>query len=118
MKPPVHECAAVVAATIPDAMVLPIDVRFIQEVQLPVHDGLACPKHNIFDLNPGSWLAMEEKSRLHFEIRRLLRVNDATWRCHPLTQVLQLEDGCRNDEQQLVVKHLCGTHHLLGFLVW
>jgi len=35
--------AALVAAVIPDAMLLPIEVTFVQEVQLPVHDGLACP---------------------------------------------------------------------------
>ena len=71
-----------VAAALPDAMLLPIDVRFVQEVQLPVHDGLACPKHAISDLNAGSLLAMEETSRLYFEGRRLLPMNYATWCCH------------------------------------
>ena len=47
-----------VAAFIPDATLLPIDVSFVQEVQLSVHDGLACPKHALSDSNP----AMEEKS--------------------------------------------------------
>jgi hypothetical protein len=99
-------------------MLLPIDVSFVQEVQLPVHDGLVCPKHALSDLNPGSWLVMEETSRLHFEGRRLLPMNDATWCCHLWTQVLQLVGVCRNEEQQLVVRHLWCTDHLLGFLVW
>ena len=71
-----------VAAASPDVVLLLIDVRFIHEVQLPVHDGLTCPKHALTDSNPGSWLAMEEKSRLHFEGRRLVPLNDAAWRCH------------------------------------
>ena len=71
-----------VAAAIPDAMLLPNDVRFIHEVQLLVNDGLKCPKHALTDSNPSSWLAMEEKPRLHFEGRRLVPFNDAAWRCH------------------------------------
>jgi hypothetical protein len=75
--------AAVVAAAIPDAMLLPINVSFVQEVQLPVHDGLACLKHALSDSNSSSWLAMEGTSRLHFEGRWLLPLNDAAWHCHP-----------------------------------
>jgi hypothetical protein len=40
------------AATIPDEMLLPIDVSFVQEVQLPVKDSLAFPKHDLSDSNP------------------------------------------------------------------
>ena len=82
LNPPSHPSksvvgfAAVVAAAIPGAMLLPIDLRFVQEVQLPVHDGLACSKHSLSDSNPGSWLVMEEKSQLHFEGRRLLPLID------------------------------------------
>ena len=71
-----------VSSAIPDAMLLPIDLIVAQEVQLRMHDGLACPKHALLDSNPGSLLAMEKKSRLHFEDRRLLPLNDAAWRCH------------------------------------
>ena len=87
-----------VAAAIPDSMLLPIDLSFVLQVQLPVHNGLASPKHAPSDSNPSSWLAIEEKSRLHFEGRRLLPLNDAAWRCLPKTQVLQLMGGCRNGE--------------------
>jgi hypothetical protein len=59
-----------------------------------------------------------EKWRLHFEGRRLLPLHDAAWYCHPKTQVLQLVSGCRNGEQQLALRHLWYTDHLLGFLVW
>jgi transposase len=40
------------------------------------------------DLNPGSGLGKEQKSRLRFGGRRLLLLNDKTWRCHPYTQAL------------------------------
>jgi hypothetical protein len=70
-----------VAAAIPDAMLVPTDVGVEQEAQLPVHDGLACPKHALSNSNPGSWLAMKETSRLHFEGRRLLPLNDAATGC-------------------------------------
>jgi hypothetical protein len=46
--------AAVVAVAIPDAMMLPIEVRFVKEAQLSVPNSLACPKHAISDSNPGS----------------------------------------------------------------
>ena len=68
---------------IPDAMLLPIDVSSVHEVQMPVHDGLESPKHALSDSNPGSWLPMAEQSQLHFEGRLLLPLNDAAWRCHP-----------------------------------
>jgi hypothetical protein len=35
----------VIAAFIPDAMLLPIDECFAQEVPEPVYDGLTCPKY-------------------------------------------------------------------------
>jgi hypothetical protein len=52
-------------------MLLPTDEYFAQEVPEPVYDGLTCPKYVIWDSNPGSWLAKEQKSRLRFGIRRL-----------------------------------------------
>ena len=70
------------AVAIPDAMLLRIDVRVVQEVQLYVHDGLACPMHALSNLNPCLWLVMEEKSRLYFKGRWLLSLNDATGGCH------------------------------------
>jgi hypothetical protein len=73
----VDGCAAMVAAAIPDAMLVPTDVSVVQEAQLPVHDGLACPKHALSNSNPGSWLVMKETSRLHFEGRRLLPLNES-----------------------------------------
>ena len=63
-------CAAAVAAAITDTMLLPIDVSFVQGVQLHV-------KHALLDSNQGSWMAMEEKSRLHFEGMRFLPLNNA-----------------------------------------
>ena len=40
-------CAVVIAAAIPDAMLLPTDECFAQEVPEPVYDGLTCPKYGI-----------------------------------------------------------------------
>ena len=57
-------CPVVIAAAIPDAMLLPTDECFAQEVPEHVHDGLTCPKYALWDSNPGSWLAKEQKSRL------------------------------------------------------
>ena len=54
----------VIAAAIPDAMLLPTDKCFAQEVPEHVCDGLTCPKYALWDSNPGSWLAKEQKSRL------------------------------------------------------
>ena len=54
----------VIAAAIPDAMLLPTDECFAQEVPKHVYDGLTCPKYALWDSNPGSWLAKEQKSRL------------------------------------------------------
>ena len=53
-----------IAAAIPDAMLLLTDECFAQEVPEPAYDGLTCPKYAIWDSNPGSWLAKEQKSRL------------------------------------------------------
>jgi hypothetical protein len=50
----------VIAAAIPDAMLLPTDEYFAQEVPEPVYDGLACPKYVLWNSNPGSWLAKEQ----------------------------------------------------------
>jgi hypothetical protein len=52
----------VIAAAIPDAMLISTDECFAQEVPEPVYDGLACPKYALWDSNPGSWLAKEQKS--------------------------------------------------------
>jgi hypothetical protein len=43
---------------------------FAQEVPEPVYDGLTCPKYALWDSNPSSWLAKEQKSRLRFGGRR------------------------------------------------
>ena len=72
-----------ITAAISDAILLPIDASFVQEVKLPIHDGLAWPQNDLSDSNAGSWLIMEEKYRLHFEGRRLLHLSDAACRCHP-----------------------------------
>jgi hypothetical protein len=57
----------VIAAAIPEAMLLPTDECFAQEVPEPVYDGLTCPKYDLWDSNPGSWLANEHKSRFALE---------------------------------------------------
>jgi hypothetical protein len=80
-------CPVVIAAAIPDAMLLPTDTYFAQEVPEPVYDGLTCPKYAIWDSNTGSWLVKEQKSRLRFGGRRLLLLND---------EALFLVGGCRN----------------------
>ena len=59
-------CPVVIAAAIPDAMLLQTDEWFAQEVSESVYDGLTCPKYALLDSNPGSWLAKEQKSRLLF----------------------------------------------------
>ena len=38
-------CPVVIAAAIPDAMLLPTDECFAQEVPEPVYNGLTCPKY-------------------------------------------------------------------------
>jgi hypothetical protein len=53
-------CPVVIAAAIPDAMLLPTDECFAQEVHEYVYDGLTCPKYALRDSNPGSWLAKEQ----------------------------------------------------------
>jgi hypothetical protein len=55
-------------------MLLPADECFAQEVPEPVYDCLTCPKYYLWDSNPGSWLAKEQKSRFRFGGRWLLRV--------------------------------------------
>jgi hypothetical protein len=49
-------CPVVIAAAIPDAMLLPTDKYFAQEVPEPEYDGLTCPKYALWDSNPGLWL--------------------------------------------------------------
>ena len=85
---PCVSCPVVIAAAIPDAMLLPTDECFAQEVPGPVYDGLTCLNYALWDSNPGSWLAKVQKSRLRFGGRRLLLLNDEAWRCHPYTQAL------------------------------
>jgi hypothetical protein len=72
----------VVAAAISDTMLLQIDVRFVQEVQMPVHDGLAFPNYALLDSYPGSLLATEASYQFHFEGSLLLPLNDAAWLGH------------------------------------
>jgi hypothetical protein len=76
-------CPVVIAAAIPDAMMVPTDECFAQEIPEPVYDGLTCLKYALWDSNPGSWLVKEQKSRLRFGGRRFLLLNDEAWRCHP-----------------------------------
>jgi hypothetical protein len=71
----------VIAAAIPDAMLLPTDECFAQEVLEHVYDGITCPKYAPWDSNPAAWLAKEQKSRLRFGGRRLLLVNDEAFHC-------------------------------------
>jgi hypothetical protein len=52
----------VIAAAIPDTMLLPTDECFAQEVTEPVYDGLTCSKYALWDSNPSSWLV---KNRSH-----------------------------------------------------
>ena len=61
-----------IAAAIPDALLLPTDECFAKVVPDPIYDGLTCPKYTLWDSNPGSWLAKEQKSRLRFGGRWLL----------------------------------------------
>ena len=61
-----------IAAAISDAMLLPTDECFAQEVPEPVYDGLTCPKYALWNSNPGSWLTKEQKSLLRFGGRWLL----------------------------------------------
>ena len=51
-------------------LMLPTDDFFAQEVPEPIYDGLTCPKYALWDSNPGSWLAKEQKSRFRFGGRR------------------------------------------------
>jgi len=81
-------CSVVIAAAIPDAMLLPTEECFAQEVPEPVYDGLTCPKYALWDSKSGSWLAKEQKSQLRFGGRGLLLLNDEAWRCHPYTHAL------------------------------
>jgi hypothetical protein len=78
----------VIAAAIPDAMLLPTDECFAQEVPEHVCDELTCPKYALWDSNPGSWLVKEQRARLRFGCRWLLLLNDEAWRCHSYTQAL------------------------------
>jgi hypothetical protein len=66
----------VIAAAIRNAMLLPPDECFAQAVPEHAYDGLTYPKYPLWDSNPGSWLAKEQKSRLRFEGRRLPLLND------------------------------------------
>jgi hypothetical protein len=50
--------SVVIAAAIPDAMLLPTDECFAQEVPEYAYDGLTCPKYALWDSNVGSWLTV------------------------------------------------------------
>ena len=76
-----------IAAAIPDVMLLLTDEWLEQEVPEHAYDGLTCPKYALWDSNLGSWLVKEHKSRLPFGGRRLLVLNDEAWRC-PYTKAL------------------------------
>ena len=56
-------CPGVIAVAIPDAMLLPTDKCFAQEVPVHLYDDLTCPKYALWDSNPCSFLAKEHKSR-------------------------------------------------------
>ena len=84
MKPPPR--AWMTASTL--CLMLPTDECVAQEVSEPIYDGLTCPKYALWDSNPDSWLAKEQKSWFRFGGRRLLLLNDEAWRCHPYTQAL------------------------------
>jgi hypothetical protein len=90
-------CNQLLSAAIPDAMLLPTDECFAQEVPEPVYDGLTCPKYAIWDSNPGSWLAKEQKSRLRFGGRRLLLQQDIRrltgWMRRGVETVIQARGG-------------------------
>ena len=43
-----------IAAAIPDAMLLPTEECFAQEFPEPAYDGLTCPKYALWDSNSGS----------------------------------------------------------------
>ena len=81
-------CPVVIAAVIPDAMLFATHEWFPQKVPEPVYDGLTCPKYALWESNPGSWLAKEQKWRFRFWGSRLLLLNDEAWRCHPYAQAL------------------------------
>jgi hypothetical protein len=78
----------VIAADIPDAMLLPTDECFAQEVPDHAYDGLKYSKYALWDSNPVSWLAKEHRSRIRSGGRRLPLLNDEAWRCHPYAQAL------------------------------
>jgi hypothetical protein len=78
----------VIAAAIPDALLLLTDECFAQAVPEYAYHGLTCPKYALWDSNPGSLLAKEHKSRLRVGGRWLLLLNDEAWCCHTYTQAL------------------------------
>ena len=98
-------CPVVIAAAIPDAMLLPTDKCFAHEVSEPVCNVLTCPKYALWDSNPG------------FGGRRLLLLNDEGWRGHPYTDLVASE-WLSKWGKQLVARRLWCTDHQLGCLVW
>jgi hypothetical protein len=42
-------CPVVIGTAIPDAMLLPTDECFAEEVPEPVYDGITCPKYALWD---------------------------------------------------------------------
>ena len=98
-------CPVVIAAAIPDAMLLPTDKCFAHEVSEPVCNVLTCPKYALWDSNPG------------FGGRRLLLLNDEGWRGHPYTDLVA-SGWLSKWGKQLVARRLWCTDHQLGCLVW
>jgi hypothetical protein len=90
-------------------MLLPTDECFAQEVPKPVYDGLTCPKYALWDSNPGSWLAKEQKSRLRFGgyIRDVLQpVVVPHFDNHPLaTRPVYMDDNARPHSSRAVTAY-------------
>jgi hypothetical protein len=110
----------VIAAAIPDAMLLPTDECFAQEVPEPVYDGLTCPKYALWDSNPGSRLAKEQKSRLNLtgdqDIRDVLQpVVVLHFDNHPLaTRPVFMDDNARPHRSRAVTAYLNGGQQLVA----
>jgi hypothetical protein len=83
----------VIAAAISDAMRLPTDECFAQEVTEPAYDGLTCPKYAIWDSNPGSDV-LQPVVAPHFDN-------------HPLaTRPVYMDDNARPHRSRAVTAYL------------
>jgi hypothetical protein len=105
-------CPVVIAVAIPDSMLLPTDERFAQEVPEPVYDDLTCPKYALWDSNPGSWLAKEQKSQLRLTGDQYTRdvlqpVVVPHFDNHPLaTRPVHMDDNARPHRSRAVTAYL------------